>query len=102
MDLEKSSNAFAYSDAGIFDNLITIKAGRSNEAIPYFDKALQLNPNFPAAWYNKGYTLHLLGKYNEAIQCYDKALQLNPNFPAACNNKQVALNELKKKKGWFR
>ena len=38
--------------------------------INYFscNHALQLNPNFDAAWNNKGYTLNDLGRYQEALE----------------------------------
>jgi protein O-GlcNAc transferase len=73
-----------------------------SEAIQWYDKALEIYPNWSSIWNNKGYSLNKLGIYNDAIKCYDRDLQLNPNFPVAWNNKQVALNELQKKKGWFR
>jgi tetratricopeptide (TPR) repeat protein len=67
--------------------------GKSEEAIACYDKALLLNPNYVAAYNNKGIALGNLGKSEEAIVCYDKALALNPNYVAAYNNKQFVLKE---------
>jgi tetratricopeptide (TPR) repeat protein len=39
--------------------------GIYNEAIPYFDKALSVNPYYTTALYNKGAALSKLGIYNE-------------------------------------
>src|SRR5829696_3971712 len=65
-----------------------------DEAIPYFDKALQVEPNYTDALVNKGGALNNLGKYDEAIQSYDKALQIDPNFTRALINKGNALSDL--------
>jgi tetratricopeptide (TPR) repeat protein len=88
------------------------KLGKHNGAIECFDKALQVDPNNPYAWTNKGYVLHGLGKYKEAIEYYDKALQVDPNNVLALNIKGAALNKLgrhkeakeltQKKQGWKR
>jgi len=40
------------------------------EALPYFDKALELSPRFSLAWINKGIALKNLGRLDEAI-CYN-------------------------------
>ena len=44
------------------------------KAIEYYDKAIELNPQYAVAWDNKGMVLARLGKYNEAVKCYDKAM----------------------------
>ena len=55
------------------------KSGKYQEAIEHFDKAIELDPNYVDAWYNKGVVLDNLGEHEEAIECYDKALELDPN-----------------------
>jgi Flp pilus assembly protein TadD len=49
---------------------------RYEEAIEALDKALELDPQFAYAWYNKGVVLEKLGKSDEAQVCYDKAKEL--------------------------
>ena len=71
-----------------------INLERYDEAIQYFDKALQIDPNDTVALNNKGDALYQLGKYDEAIQNYDKALQIDPNDTVALNNKGNALSTL--------
>lgn len=46
---------------------------RYEEAIPCFDKVLELRPN-AAAWCWKGTCCHRLGRYQEAVGCFGKAL----------------------------
>jgi tetratricopeptide (TPR) repeat protein len=64
------------------------------EAISWYDKAIEMDPNYPKAWSNKGLTLGSLGGYKEAIACFDKALELDPNYPKAWSNKGLALGGL--------
>ena len=64
--------------------------------IQYYDKALQIDPNYTHALNNKGSALINLGKYDEAIQYLDKALQIDPNDTLALNNKGGALINLER------
>jgi adenylate cyclase len=58
-------------------------AGRSEEAIPLFQKTIRLNP--VGSYYNYLNNLHLgnalifTGRYEEAVSAYKKAIQRNPN-----------------------
>ena len=56
------------------------------EAIACYQKALQLNPNFAAAYCNLGNVYERKEQFEEAIVCYQKALQLNPNFADVYSN----------------
>jgi hypothetical protein len=69
-------------------------AGRHNEAIQYFDKALSINPNDVRALDSKGAALLNAARYKEAIQYFDKALSINPNDTYASTNKNLALSQL--------
>ncbi len=53
--------------------------GKFDDAIAYFDKAILIDRNYSASWFNKGNALHFLGRYRESIDCYDKFLALDPN-----------------------
>jgi tetratricopeptide (TPR) repeat protein len=69
-----------------------------NNAVQYYDKAIEIDPNYDKAWYNKGLALSYLGKHNEAIKCYNKALEIHVNEADAWNNKGCALYKLGKPK----
>ncbi len=62
-----------------------------SEAIPYFDKALEINPNYKEAWLYKGLSLDDLGRYSEAITYYDKAISIDPNYIIPWYNKGIIL-----------
>jgi tetratricopeptide (TPR) repeat protein len=53
-----------------------------NDSLVYFDRALDIDPNFTDAWYAKGVALHNLKRYSEAVQSYDRALLLEPENAA--------------------
>jgi adenylate cyclase len=55
-------------------------AGRAQEAIPLFEKAIRLNPFPPAFYYmNLGNSYRLLGGFEEAVAMYKKTVALTPN-----------------------
>ena len=47
-------------------------------AADYYTKGLELNPNEPVLYANRGTCLKLLGKYKESLSDYKKAVQLGP------------------------
>jgi Tfp pilus assembly protein PilF len=70
---------------------ILLDRGEIKEALPHFEKALELQPDDKVALNNLG-QIHLQrGKVDEAIACYRKALADDPNYTTAHNNLAVAL-----------
>jgi adenylate cyclase len=55
-------------------------AGRAEEAIPLFQKAIRLNPVGPTGLYlNLGHALRMTGKFEEAASAYRKSIQRSPD-----------------------
>jgi tetratricopeptide (TPR) repeat protein len=50
--------------------------GHNEDAIPYFDKSLEIEPNYEDAWTRKAYALFKLDRFQEALPCFDKSLEL--------------------------
>ena len=73
-----------------------VKRGKPEEALGYFDKILEANPQNSDAWNNKGVALFYLGRVEEALEAYDKALALNPQDLEALRNKGFVLRSLGK------
>lgn len=48
-----------------------------DEALEFFDQAIQENPNFPEAWSNKGVLLEKMTRYTDAADAYRHALKLD-------------------------
>ncbi|MDQ3848049.1 MAG: tetratricopeptide repeat protein, partial [Thermoproteota archaeon] len=73
------------------------------DAIELYDMALEVNPRYVKAWYNKGLALSKLGQdeesiecFNQAIECFNQAIELDPKYGDAWNNKGLALTKLGK------
>lgn len=66
------------------------------EAIVFFDKALEKLPRYANAWLKKGNALSNLEKYDQALYCYEKVLQINPESADAWNLKGICLSDLKR------
>jgi tetratricopeptide (TPR) repeat protein len=72
------------------------KSGRYEEAIPYYDKAIAIDPTHTDALDNKGWALFHLGRYQEAIEQFDKTLVVDPKYADAWDGKEWALRKLGK------
>ena len=71
-----------------------VTAGKNEDAIAAYDKAIKLDPRHISAWNNKGIAMFRLKRYEEAINCYDKAITIDPNHANAWLNKAKALRGL--------
>ncbi len=70
--------------------------GRYDEAIRYYDKALEIDPEYVYAWNGKGCALDYLRRYDEAIRCYDKALEIGPKYEFVKKNREIAKKKKKR------
>jgi tetratricopeptide (TPR) repeat protein len=66
-----------------------------SEALAAYDVALQLRPDFPEAWNNKGCVLDRMKRYKEALWCFERAIQLQPEFQVAIQNRELMLSQLR-------
>jgi len=55
-------------------------------AVPYFEKAVEADPNYAEAWYQLGYSLGILGKHNDALKASRQAAKLRPEWAATYVN----------------
>jgi len=65
----------------------------SGKAIADYNKAIELAPNHPSAYYNRGCAYAEIGAYDEAIADYNKAIELNPNDSLAYYNRGLACSK---------
>ena len=66
------------SDAKVFfkEGMSDAELDEHDDAIKNYDKAIELDPNDPDPWNNKGELLDELGKEEEANKCFDKVDEL--------------------------
>jgi tetratricopeptide (TPR) repeat protein len=55
------------------------RKGKSDEAMVHYEQAINLEPNYGDAYYNRGNLLLAKGKIDEAIADWEKTLQLQPS-----------------------
>ena len=70
--------------------------GSIEKALEAFDNALEIDPQYAEACYNKGLALNQLERHEEAIECYDKAVEINPQFVEAWDRKGDDLVDLRR------
>ena len=63
-----------------------LHAGRAAEAIPSYERALQITPNLPDVWCDLGFAFDEVGRASDAIAHYEQALRLKPDHAGAHNN----------------
>ena len=54
-------------------------SGRCREAIPYFNQAIQANPNDAKAYSDRGRCQAMLGQLSQGLKDLDRAVQIAPN-----------------------
>ena len=95
---------FAYGQLEYDVDFMVYKGGQYlkmfnyEEAITFFDKALELEPNNVEALYQKANAFSALEKYNEAIQHYEKVLNIdqeNQNAIIRLHNALVSIANYK-------
>jgi len=87
-----SSGTPISSKAGMFDKILgkaktsyrkgmrlSFWEGKYAEAIPFFDKAIEIDPLHADVWHDRGVCYRVLGKDAEALQNFDRAVELAPD-----------------------
>jgi tetratricopeptide (TPR) repeat protein len=49
-------------------------------ALPFFEKAADMDPNYPEAWYQAGFCYGVLGRHNDALKASRNAAKLRPEW----------------------
>jgi tetratricopeptide (TPR) repeat protein len=62
----------------------------------YYQKAIQIEPMYSDAYFNKGITYTEQGKMKKAIKFYNKAIKLNPSDARLFNNRGYVHHETRK------
>ncbi len=90
------SNELGRADVAVFVRLgRTSKVlGRYDAAVAFYDKALEIQPGFPEALYQRGDALTLDEKAEEAIESYRRAIAAAPNYFEPYQGISITLSQL--------
>ena len=55
-------------------------------ALPYFEKAVETDPNYAEAWYQAGYCYGVLGRHSDSLRASRQAAKLRPDWGAVYIN----------------
>ncbi len=80
-------NYFAHNSLGA----IASDAGRTDEAVEHFSRAVRFGPDYPEAFNNLGLMYARQGRAADSVEQYRKALALNPGLAPAHGNLGLAL-----------
>jgi tetratricopeptide (TPR) repeat protein len=69
------------------------ESGRSEQALEHAERAVELDPRFPQAWYNRGFFLLERGLAEDAVTCFDNAMRLGQRSVDVLEEKARALEE---------
>jgi tetratricopeptide (TPR) repeat protein len=88
--------------AGVWSNIGTILdlQHKYSQAIRAYDKAIELDPKYVAAWFNRGHalisdeTLKSPERLYEAIDAFNRAIELDPENVISWSGKGLALRKI--------
>lgn len=93
---DTSTKAFAEADEFNTQGWDCHTAGQYGDALKYYQKALELCPDFPMVWNNKGLAHFRLGQFELANEACQEAIRLNPLFIKPYSNLGILHCELRK------
>ncbi|MFB6280452.1 MAG: tetratricopeptide repeat protein [Haloferacaceae archaeon] len=68
--------------------------GHTEEALSHAERAVEVDPRFPQAWYNRGFFLNERGLHEDARNALDNAIRLGMRSAEVLEEKARALEEL--------
>jgi tetratricopeptide (TPR) repeat protein len=70
------------------------ESGRTEQALEHAERAVEIDPRFPQAWYNRGFFLAERGLNEDAVDAFDNAIRLGMRTVDVLEEKARALEEL--------
>jgi len=65
-----------------------------DKAIAEYSRALEINPVYHMAYYNRGVAYDNTGQWDKAIADYSRAIEIDPNFTKAYYNRGITYGHL--------
>lgn len=67
--------------------------GLFSDAIRFYEKSLELKPDYAEAYFSLGSTFHAQAQLEKALSCYEKAVEFNPNYAEVYHNMGILFQE---------
>ena len=67
-----------------------LEKGQWDKAIAEYNEAIELDPKYVEAYFNRGNAYDEKGQYKQAISDFTKAIEINPRFAEAYNNRALS------------
>ena len=89
-----------YNNFNALGNIALVLAAqhKNANAIEYFEKVMNIDPNNASARNNLGWIYLESGKLQEALECFNQAIRIAPEKSHYLNNKAIVLEKLGRKK----
>ncbi|HYJ89860.1 MAG TPA: trypsin-like peptidase domain-containing protein [Pyrinomonadaceae bacterium] len=95
---ETNKNKRASAERSYSQGLAQLSRDDYAKALPYFERAAEIDPTYAEAWYQAGYCYGVLGRHNEALKASRMAAKLRPDWAETFVNigaSSFALGEFK-------
>ena len=79
----------------VFQGIASYNKSEYEEAIEKYSEAIELNPNYEIAYYNRGLAKGNSKLYQEAISDFNKAIELNPNDADSYSSRGISKGGLR-------
>lgn len=83
---ETNRNKRALAERSYSQGLAQMSLDDYAKALPYFERATEIDPTYPEAWYQAGYCYGILGRHNEALRASKQAAKLRSDWAEAYVN----------------
>lgn len=77
---ETNKNKRSAAERSYSQGLAQLSLDDYAKALPYFERATEIDPTYPEAWYQAGYCYGILGRHNEALRASRQAAKLRPDW----------------------
>jgi tetratricopeptide (TPR) repeat protein len=77
---ENNRNKRSNAERSYAQGLAQLSRDDYARALPFFERAVEIDPNYAEAWYQAGYCYGVLGRHNEALRASRQAAKLRPEW----------------------
>jgi tetratricopeptide (TPR) repeat protein len=92
LDIDDESEHAATAETNLAYSLWEF--GRTEEALEHAERAVEIDPRFGQAWYNRGFFLNERGLAEDAVTAFDNAIRLGYRSADLLEEKAIALEQL--------